>query len=61
MTIFSQDKFIKPSTTTEGLAKLNPSFEMMGAMGFDAIALQRYPEAQKINHVHHAGKLIGYC
>lgn len=37
-----------------GLAKLNASFEMMGGMGFDAIALQQYPEAQKINHVHHA-------
>jgi acetyl-CoA C-acetyltransferase len=59
VTILEKDEFIKPSTTAEGLAKLNPSFEMMGGMGFDAIALQQYPEAQKINHVHHAGNSSG--
>ena len=48
VTILDQDEFIKPSTTADGLAKLNPSFEMMGAMGFDAIALQQYPEAKKL-------------
>ena len=53
--ILAEDEFIKPNTTAEGLAKLNPSFEMMGQMGFDAVALQKYPEAQKIHHVHHAG------
>lgn len=57
--ILDQDEFIKPTTTAEGLAKLNPSFEMMGSMGFDAVALQKYPEAQKINHVHHAGNSSG--
>ncbi|MEN8382917.1 acetyl-CoA C-acetyltransferase [Acinetobacter radioresistens] len=57
--ILSEDEFIKPNTTAEGLAKLNPSFEMMGQMGFDAVALQKYPEAQKIHHVHHAGNSSG--
>lgn len=57
--ILDKDEFIKPTTTAEGLAKLNPSFEMMGSMGFDAVALQKYPEAQKINHVHHAGNSSG--
>ncbi|QIO09710.1 acetyl-CoA C-acetyltransferase [Acinetobacter lanii] len=59
VTILDKDEFIKPQTTAEGLAKLNPSFEMMGGMGFDAVALQKYPEAQKINHVHHAGNSSG--
>ena len=59
VTILDKDEFIKPSTTAEGLAKLNPSFEMMGGMGFDTVALQKYPEAQKINHVHHAGNSSG--
>ncbi|AWL28126.1 acetyl-CoA C-acetyltransferase [Acinetobacter defluvii] len=59
VTILDKDEFIKPTTTAEGLAKLNPSFEMMGSMGFDAVALQQYPEAQKINHVHHAGNSSG--
>ncbi|MEG0745697.1 MAG: acetyl-CoA C-acetyltransferase [Acinetobacter sp.] len=57
--ILEKDEFIRGSTTVEGLAKLNASFEMMGQMGFDAIALQKYPEAQKINHVHHAGNSSG--
>lgn len=57
--ILEKDEFIKGNTTVEGLTKLNPSFEMMGQMGFDAIALQKYPEAQKISHVHHAGNSSG--
>ena len=57
--ILAKDEFIKPDTTAEGLARLNPSFAMMGQMGFDAIALQKYPEAQQIHHVHHAGNSSG--
>ncbi|ENV61025.1 acetyl-CoA C-acetyltransferase [Acinetobacter soli] len=57
--ILEKDEFIKGQTTLEGLAKLNTSFEMMGQMGFDAVALQKYPEAQKIHHVHHAGNSSG--
>ncbi|MEQ1297748.1 acetyl-CoA C-acetyltransferase [Acinetobacter soli] len=57
--ILEKDEFIKGQTTLEGLAKLNASFEMMGQMGFDAVALQKYPEAQKIHHVHHAGNSSG--
>ncbi|MDM1019876.1 acetyl-CoA C-acetyltransferase [Acinetobacter sp. VNK23] len=57
--ILEKDEFIKANTTVEGLAKLNASFEMMGQMGFDAVALQKYPEAQKITHVHHAGNSSG--
>jgi acetyl-CoA C-acetyltransferase len=59
VTILAHDEFIKPTTTAEGLAKLNPSFAMMGQMGFDAIALQKYPEVGQINHVHHAGNSSG--
>ncbi|WP_288411887.1 acetyl-CoA C-acetyltransferase [uncultured Acinetobacter sp.] len=57
--ILEKDEFIKGQTTLEGLAKLNASFEMMGQMGFDAVALQKYPEAQKIHHIHHAGNSSG--
>ncbi|WP_288387040.1 acetyl-CoA C-acetyltransferase [uncultured Acinetobacter sp.] len=57
--ILEKDEFIKGQTTLEGLAKLNASFEMMGQMGFDAVALQKYPEVQKIHHVHHAGNSSG--
>ena len=54
--ILSSDENIRPNTTVEGLASLSPSFEMMGAMaGFDAVAIDRYPEVEIIEHVHHAG------
>ena len=59
VTILAKDEFIKAATTTESLARLNASFAMMGQMGFDAVALQKYPEVQHINHVHHAGNSSG--
>ncbi|RUP32913.1 MAG: acetyl-CoA C-acetyltransferase [Curvibacter sp.] len=57
--ILEEDEFIKPHTTLEGLAALKPSFEQLGAMGFDAVALQRYPQVERIDHVHHAGNASG--
>jgi len=57
--ILAQDEFIKPQTTLEGLAALKPSFEQMGAMGFDQVALSRYPQVERIRHVHHAGNSSG--
>ncbi len=57
--ILEEDEFIKPQTTLEGLATLKSSFEQLGAMGFDAVALQRYPEVERIHHVHHAGNASG--
>jgi acetyl-CoA C-acetyltransferase len=58
-TILDEDEFIKPRTTVEALAGLKPSFEQLGAMGFDAVALQRYPQVERIDHVHHAGNSSG--
>ena len=57
--ILDHDELIRPSTTREGLGSLKPAFQMMGDMGFDAIALQRYPEVKQINHVHTAGNSSG--
>jgi len=54
--VLATDENIRPSTTIEGLRGLNPSFEMMGQMaGFDAVAIDKYPEIEAINHVHHPG------
>ncbi len=58
-TILEEDEFIKHGTTLEGLAGLKPSFEQLGALGFDAVALQRYPQVERIHHVHHAGNASG--
>jgi acetyl-CoA C-acetyltransferase len=57
--ILAQDEFIKPQTTLEGLASLKPAFEQMGGMGFDQVALTRYPQVERIHHVHHAGNSSG--
>jgi acetyl-CoA C-acetyltransferase len=57
--ILERDEFIKPATTMDGLAALKPAFEQLGAMGFDAVALQRYPQVERIHHVHHAGNSSG--
>jgi acetyl-CoA C-acetyltransferase len=58
-TILDQDEFIKPHTTLQGLASLKPAFEAMGGMGFDQVALTRYPQVERIHHVHHAGNSSG--
>jgi acetyl-CoA C-acetyltransferase len=58
-TILEEDEFIKPKTTLEGLGALKASFEQLGGIGFDAVALQRYPQVERIHHVHHAGNSSG--
>jgi acetyl-CoA C-acetyltransferase len=59
VTILAHDETIRGDTTMQTLAALNPSFEQMGAMAFDDVVKQRYPEVEKINHVHHAGNSSG--
>jgi acetyl-CoA C-acetyltransferase len=60
------DEFPRPGTTMEDLAKLNPSFEKMGAtvipdseLTVDQTALLAYPHLKEIRHVHHAGNSSG--
>jgi len=59
--LLDHDEHMRPDTTMQTLAALEPSFKGMGeAMpGFDAVAKQRYPEIEKVNHVHHAGNSSG--
>jgi acetyl-CoA C-acetyltransferase len=60
LTILDKDEHMRPSTTMQSLASLQPSFEVMGAMGgFDAVATQSHPEVEKVVHVHHAGNSSG--
>ena len=60
LTILDRDEHVRPDTTMEGLAKLKASFEAQAAMGgFDQVALQRYPDVERINYVHHAGNSSG--
>jgi acetyl-CoA C-acetyltransferase len=58
--VLDHDEFIRPGTTVETLAKLKPSFQVMGEMGgFDAVALQKYHWIERIDHVHTAGNSSG--
>ena len=57
--VLGQDEFIKPGTTMAGLASLKASFEAAGQMGFDAVAKRKYPQVERINHVHTAGNASG--
>jgi acetyl-CoA C-acetyltransferase len=58
--VLDSDEFIRPGTTVETLAKLQPSFQVMGEMGgFDAVALQKYHWVEKIEHVHTPGNSSG--
>jgi acetyl-CoA C-acetyltransferase len=60
LTILAKDEHMRPSTTMQTLAALQPSFVQMGEMaGFDAVAVQRYPEVEAINHVHTPGNSSG--
>src|SRR6202795_2330427 len=60
LTILAKDEHIRPSTTMQSLAQLQPSFVQMGDMaGFDAVAVQRYPEIETVNHVHTPGNSSG--
>ena len=54
-TLLDHDECIRTGPTVEDLAKLNPSFQQIGDFGFNEVAIQRYPEVAKIDHVHHAG------
>src|SRR6476619_197118 len=54
LTILAKDEHMRPTTTMQSLAALQPSFVQMGEMaGFDAVAVQRYPEVEVVKHVHH--------
>ncbi len=59
LTILAKDEHIRPETTMQSLASLQPSFAGVGEFAFDAVILDRYPELEAINHVHHAGNSSG--
>ncbi|WP_322612711.1 acetyl-CoA C-acetyltransferase [Dermacoccus abyssi] len=60
MTILDKDETVRGDTSAESLAKLKPSFAMIGDLGgFDSVALEQYHEVEAIDHVHHAGNSSG--
>ncbi len=61
VTLLDRDEHMRPDTTMQSLAALEASFVMQGEVmpGFDAVIQQRYPEVEKVKHVHHAGNSSG--
>ena len=61
LTLLARDEYPRPGTDLAALAALRPAFKEMGETmpGFDAVAILRYPELERIEHVHHAGNSSG--
>ena len=59
LTLLDRDEHMRPTTTLESLAALKPAFSAVGEAHFDAVVTQRYPEIDRITHVHHGGNSSG--
>ena len=60
LVLLDRDEHPRPDTTLEGLAELKPSFAVMGERyGLDVVTRRRYPQVERIRHVHHAGNSSG--
>jgi len=60
VTLLASDEHIRPGTTVESLGGLRPSFEKLGAViGFDTVAIGKYPQVDSIDHVHTPGNSSG--
>ena len=59
--VLTHDEHMRPETDMQSLAQLRASFTDLGETmpGFDHVALLKYPEVERINHVHHAGNSSG--
>ncbi len=58
--ILDEDEYLRPDTTLEDLSALQPSFDKQGKQfGLNGVATLRYPEVEKIIHVHHPGNSSG--
>ena len=57
--ILDHDEHMRPDATMQSLGSLTASFAMPGEMAFDAVVQQRYPQVERMTHVHHAGNSSG--
>lgn len=57
--ILDQDEAVRPDVSAEQLSALPPAFQRAGQLGFDAMALERYPMLEEIHHLHTAGNSSG--
>jgi acetyl-CoA C-acetyltransferase len=59
LTILEHDELIRPDCSLETLGNLKASFTQMGALGFDDVARAKYPQVERIQHMHSAGNSSG--
>ncbi len=57
--LLDHDEHMRPETTMQSLGALQPSFVQPGEFAFDGVVQQRYPQVERVNHVHHAGNSSG--
>jgi len=55
------DECVRGYISMENLASLPPAFAELGAAGADSVQLKRYPELERIEHVHTAGNSPAMC
>jgi len=60
LTLLAEDELIRADSSMDKLGALKPSFQAMGELGgFDALALMKYPQLERIRHVHTGGNSSG--
>jgi len=58
--VLARDEHMRPGTSLADLARLKAAFAETGQRdGLDAIMLQRYPQVERISHVHTGGNSSG--
>ena len=57
--LLDRDEFPRPQTTLATLGALQPAFAKLGDLGFDAVAIGKYPQVERVDHVHTAGNSSG--
>lgn len=58
--LLDRDEYIRADASIDSLGALKPAFAELGkSWGSDALAIQRYPEVDQIEHVHTAGTSSG--
>ena len=58
--LLERDEHMRPGTTLQSLGALKAAFTRLGEeAGYDDIALMRYPDVERIEHVHTGGNSSG--
>lgn len=58
--ILDRDEYPRPDATLEALSQLQPAFQVMGELfALNMLTKNKYPQVEKIDHVHTAGNSSG--